>query len=165
MRTIVIAVTIGAVALLGCGGGTSTVTDGTRSTYGVFLLVGDAERCDLVTHVIPEAGAPRSAFQALRALLAGPDGDEDDVGTATMFTAATAGMVRSVTVEDGTAFVDFEDFRQIIPNASASCGSQALLAQLDATVEQFPGTERAVYSFNGDRAAFYEWLQREPPEA
>jgi hypothetical protein len=61
------------------------------------------------------------------------------------------------------AYVDFEDFRRVIPNASASCGSALLLAQLDRTVTQFPTVDRAVYSFEGDADAFYEWLQRSAP--
>jgi hypothetical protein len=59
--------------------------------------------------------------------------------------------------------VDFRNFSRLIPNASSSCGSAMLLAQLNRTATQFPTVRRAVYSFNGDRHAFYEWLQREPP--
>jgi hypothetical protein len=33
------------------------------------------------------------------------------------------------------------------------------------TATQFPSVRRAVYSFNRDRRAFYEWLQRNAPEA
>ena len=41
-----------------------------------------------------------------------------------------------------------------------------LLAQLDRTAMQFPIVGRVIYSFNGTRRAFYEWLQRaEPPVA
>ena len=35
---------------------------------------------------------------------------------------------------------------------------------LDSTATQFPTVDRVVYSFGGDIAAFYEWLQRTPPE-
>lgn len=38
-----------------------------------------------------------------------------------------------------------------------------LLAQLDRTATQFPTVRRAIYSFNGSRHAFYEWLQLSPP--
>ena len=50
------------------------------------------------------------------------------------------------------------------PTASTSCGSALLLAQLDRTARQFVAVKRAIYSFNGSRRVFYEWLQREPPE-
>jgi hypothetical protein len=72
-------------------------------------------------------------------------------------------MLRLVSLSQGVAAIDFEDFRRTIPNASSSCGSALLLAQLDRTAMQFPTVSRAVYSFNGSRRAFYEWLQLSPP--
>ena len=44
-----------------------------------------------------------------------------------------------------------------------SCGSAMLLAQLDRTATRFPTVTRAVYSFDGSRRAFYEWLQMTTP--
>jgi hypothetical protein len=35
---------------------------------------------------------------------------------------------------------------------------------LSRTARQFSAVKRAIYSFDGSRRAFYEWLQREPPE-
>lgn len=49
-------------------------------------------------------------------------------------------------------------------NASAWCGSAALLAALDATLAQIPGVRGGRYSFAGDEAAFYGWLQMAPPD-
>jgi hypothetical protein len=72
-------------------------------------------------------------------------------------------MLRSVAIVRGTARVDFRDFSRVVPNASSSCGSALLLAQLDRTATQFPTVRRAVYSFDGSVRAFYEWLQRSPP--
>jgi hypothetical protein len=72
-------------------------------------------------------------------------------------------MLRGVNLVHGVASIDFKDFRRIIPGASSSCGSALLLAQLDRTATQFPTVDRAVYSFNGSRSAFYEWLQLSPP--
>jgi hypothetical protein len=72
-------------------------------------------------------------------------------------------MLRSARVSAGVAYVDFRDFSRVIPNASSSCGSALLLAQLNRTAVQFPTVQRAVYSFNGSRSAFYEWLQRAAP--
>jgi hypothetical protein len=37
------------------------------------------------------------------------------------------------------------------------------ITQLDRTAKQFPTVRRAIYSFNGSRKAFYEWLQLWPP--
>jgi len=72
-------------------------------------------------------------------------------------------MLRSVRITKGVAYVDLRNFSRVIPNASSSCGSALLLAQLDRTAKQFPNVRRSVYSFNGSARAFYEWLQRSPP--
>ena len=48
-------------------------------------------------------------------------------------------------------------------NASTSAGSALLLAQLDATLTQFPTVEATRYSFDGDQEAFYSWLQLAVP--
>ncbi|MFH0750696.1 MAG: hypothetical protein V2B17_02560, partial [Chloroflexota bacterium] len=60
--------------------------------------------------------------------------------------------------------VSSRDLRRLRPNASSSCGSTALLAALDATLAQLPGIRGARYSFGGDEAAFYEWLQMAAPD-
>ena len=100
---------------------------------------------------------------AMRALLAGPTVHERRAGYGGWFSAKTAGALLSVTIRHRVAYVDFADFSRLIPNASSSCGSALLLAQLGRTATQFPTVERAVYSFNGSRRAFYEWLQRDAP--
>ncbi len=81
-----------------------------------------------------------------------------------LFGPPTADALLDVVVVDGIARVSFRDLRQILPNASAACGSAALLAALDATLAQVPGVRGARYSFGGDEAAFYEWLQMAPPD-
>lgn len=72
-------------------------------------------------------------------------------------------MLRSVRLSQGIASIDFRDFRRVIPNASSSCGGALLLAQLNRTATQFPTVRRAIYSINGSRRTFYEWLQLSPP--
>ena len=66
-------------------------------------------------------------------------------------------------ISRGVARIDLRDLRRIIPNASTSCGSALLLAQLDRTARQFPTVRRAIYSFDGSVSAFYEWLQLSAP--
>lgn len=95
----------------------------------------------------------------MRALLRGPTAAERRRGYGGWFSSRTTGMLRSVRIADGVAFVDFANFSRIIGNASSSCGSSLLLAQLDRTAKQFPTVCRTVYSFNGSVRAFYEWLQ------
>ena len=100
---------------------------------------------------------------ALNALLRGPTAAEREDGVVSAFSHRTAGLVNSVRLADGVAYVDFDDFRGIIPGSSSSCGSTSLLAELNHTAKQFDSVDRAVYSFEGSTNAFYNWLQMEPP--
>ena len=142
-----------------------TTSTAERESFELYMLpieVGDD--CSDVVAVTRPATAGGGVADALDQLLAGPTADEaDDVRS--WFSEETVGMLNSVTVEDGVAEVDFQDFASLIPNASTSCGSASLLAQLDQTVLQFPEIDRALYSFDGDREAFYEWLQLSSPES
>ena len=59
-------------------------------------------------------------------------------------------------IDGARALVSFRrTLPDVIPNASSSCGSIGLLAQLDRTATQFAGIEEAWYSLEGDRAALY----------
>ncbi len=120
-------------------------------------------RCDRVLPRPRTVAKPAVLTGAMRALLAGPTAAERSAGYRGWFTARTRGMLRGARVAGGVAYVDFGDLRRIIPNASSSCGSATLLAQLDRTALQFPTVRRTVYSINGSRTAFYEWLQRSAP--
>jgi spore germination protein GerM len=113
------------------------------------------------TRTVPYTRAVATA--AMTQLLAGPTAAERNAGYSSWFSSQTAGMLRVIRISGGTAHADFRDFRLIIPNASSSAGSKALLDELDATLKQFPTVHSTVYSFNGNVAAFYEWLQRVPP--
>jgi spore germination protein GerM len=134
------------------------------ASFDVFLLEDDTDECDAAVGVPREATVEGAPADALAQLLAGPTPEEEQQGLRSWFSEETEGMLHSVVVTDGVAEVDFDDFSGIIPNASTSCGSAGLLAQLDRTILQFPEIEEAVYSFEGDRDAFYEWLQRSAPE-
>ena len=120
-------------------------------------------RCDRVLPVTRRVPAPAVLRGAMAALLRGPTVTERRQRYGGWFSAKTARMLRSVRLAAGVAYIDLRDFRRLIPNASSSCGSALLLAQLDRTATQFPTVRLAVYSFNGSRRAFYEWLQRSPP--
>lgn len=98
---------------------------------------------------------------SLTALLAGPTREERDASISSWFSAATAGLLRSVTVgAGGHAIVDFDArLSSVIPGASTSFGSAVLLSQLDATVLRFRTVESVEYRLDGDCAAFNEWLQ------
>ncbi|WP_127507775.1 Gmad2 immunoglobulin-like domain-containing protein [Actinoplanes solisilvae] len=121
----------------------------------------DPAKVVAVRRIVPRTSKVGTA--SLKQLLAGPTKAERQSGYWSFFSPATAGKLQSLRIDDGVARADFRDLRTIIPNASSSSGSIALLAELDHTLKQFRTVRTTVYSFNGDVAAFYEWLQREVP--
>lgn len=107
--------------------------------------------------IVPRASGVLRA--SLEQLLAGPTDGERAAGFTSWFSASTAGALVDVTISGGDATVDLTDLRSVIPNASASAGSQLLLSQLDATVFQHPTVRSVIYRIEGDCEAFTEWLQ------
>lgn len=128
-----------------------------------FSNDGLGDPCGEVFPVQREVAAEDPIGEAVRALLAGPSEAETAQGYSSWFSSDTAGMLHGYRSEAGIVYVDFADFSSVIPNASTSCGSAALLAALDNTLQQFDGVEEARYSFDGSAEAFYEWLQRAAP--
>ena len=137
------------------------------SSVRVLLFFGrrDSQRCDAVVAVDRLVRPPRVLHGTMAALLREPTQRERSAGVFSWFSAKTAGLLRGVRVSEGVAHVDFRNFSRIIPNASTSCGGTALLAQLNRTAARFPSVRRAIYSCDGSRAAFYQWLQLDPPSA
>lgn len=151
-------------AALGAAGASPPVGAADSMVVSVFAPRGvPGASCARVLPLPRRVAAPAVLTGAMRALVAGPTAAERARGYGGWFSRRTAGVVRSVRVSRGTAFVDFRDFSRVIPNASSSCGSSLLLAQLDRTARQFPTVRRTVYSFDGSRRSFYEWLQRAVP--
>ena len=136
---------------------------GRTHAVSIFAPRGTSTSCGRVLPLKRVVVRPRLLRGAMQALLAGPTRAERSRGYAGWFSIETAGHLRAVRISDGVAYIDFRSFASHIPNASTSCGSTLLLAQLDRTATQFTAVRRAVYSFDGSRRAFYEWLQREPP--
>jgi putative hemolysin len=144
-----------------CQPGTADATDVPVEVFFSNKDLGDP--CGEVFPVTREVGAGDQIDGALQALVARPSDAERSQGYGGWFSPETADVVRSVQVDAGTVRVDFADLRRLIPNASSSCGSAGLLAQLDATLLQFPDVDATVYAIDGSSAAFYEWLQMETP--
>ncbi len=130
----------------------------------VYFSRSGVAACTAVYPVPRLVQPPQVLAGAMTALLAGPTAVERAAGYTSFFSSATAGMLNYAHVDpSGTARIDFANFSTLIPNASSSCGSQALLAALDRTATQFASVTWAVYSFNGNVSAFYNWLQLAPP--
>lgn len=155
----------------GCGGPTDQPTTETYPPPAtvdvpVYLSNGpDMLDCAAVAPVTRTVDADDPVTGALEALLAGPTPAEVEAGFTSWFTDATERMLLAVNVDAaGTAYVVFADLRPVIPNVSTSCGSAALLAQLDTTLLAFDHIQDTRYAL-ADQPAFYEWLQLDDPGA
>ena len=135
----------------------------TKHTVWIYAPRGTSQSCTRVLPLMQTVASPAVLTGAMRALLAGPTAAERARGYGGWFSQKTAGHLRGVRIGDGVAYVDFRNFAREIPNASSSCGSALLLAQLDRTAKQFPTVRLAVYSLDGSRRVFYEWPQRDEP--
>jgi spore germination protein GerM len=143
----------------------ATTTEAVPTAEVTMYFSRDGDDCSEVEAVTRTVESGVTLELALRDLLAGPTEAERAAGFGSWFSADTAGMLRSVEVDDGVALVSFDSsLREVISGAASSCGSANLLAQLDATVGEFDEVDRAVYALDGDVDAFYEWLQMESPE-
>ncbi len=128
--------------------------------YGNTELNPGMEDCSLVFPVereVPETeGVARAA---LNELFGGPTEAEEAQGYSSFFSDETADILKSVYVEEGTAYVDIEDIRTIIPSASSSCGSAQITAEIETTLKQFPTVERVIIAIDSDPEIFYGWVQ------
>ncbi len=151
----------------GPGDGSRVVVDvahrwpaGPTTAVDVFFSTGDGSDCAEVSAFPRTAAKTRGVARlALDQLVAGPTVEEEARGAGSVFSAQTVGAIRSIDLDDGLLVVDFRDVRGELSNASTSCGSQALLAQLNATVFQFPTVRRVRYQIDGSCNAFAEILQ------
>jgi hypothetical protein len=134
-----------------------------KRAVSIYVPRGSSSDCARVLPLRRLVDARTPLKGAMQALLAGPTKAERARGYRGWFSAKTAAHLMSVRISSRVAFIDFRSFARDIPNASASCGSALLMAQLDRTAKQFPTVERTMYSFDGSPRAFYEWLQRDVP--
>jgi sporulation and spore germination protein len=154
-----------AVAALAAVASVRAATQSAIKTRSVSIYAphGANSICARVLPLVRLVDARAPLKGAVRALLEGPTKTERAHGYGGWFSTRTGGHLRSVRIASGVAYIDFKSFAHDIPNASSSCGSALLLAQLDRTALQFSSVKRAVYSFDGSTAAFYEWLERSAP--
>ncbi len=142
-----------------------TTPKGVRTVEVFFANDQLGDPCEDVFAVPREVPAAATLRGALEALLAGPTDAERAEGYGGWFGPDTAHLLDGVRLDGDRALVSFiASLPHVIPNASASCGSTALLGALDATVTQFPEVTEAWYDLEGDRAAFYGWLQYAAPD-
>jgi spore germination protein GerM len=140
----------------------STTTQSTElQTVEVAFTALGGECDDVIAFERQIDSSQESIVAAFESLVAGPTAEEKASGADSFFSADTSGMVVSAAIDQELLVVDFEDLRSVIPNASTSCGSMALLAQLNTTAFRFDRIERVRYQIEGSCDTFANWLQRE----
>jgi spore germination protein GerM len=150
--------TLVAMASLGAGAATTTLL----VYFNNERLASKPDDCAIVFEV--RRAIPRTegvAAAALRQLFAGPTEAEREAGYRSPFSAATAGLLRRVFIIDGTAYVDLNDPRALLPGATSSCGAAEFGSQIERTLRQFSTVRRVIVAIDGDPRRYYEWLDLE----
>ena len=127
-----------------------------QTEVDVYFGMTGADACvadQPVTREVEGAGVARGAITEL---LEGPDSRESNEGIRSPFTANTAGALNDITIVDGQARVDFDDFSAEVGNDS--CSKAAIVDSLNKTLFQFDTIASTLYSFDGDFEAWNTWL-------
>lgn len=132
--------------------------------YAFFTCADDDAVPPWDTHPVPRGAEAADPVRRLEAafigLLGGPTEAERAAGYTSWFSEETALALHGVSVEpDGTAVVDFADFRPFMGGASTSAGAAMLLSQLNATAFQVDDVAAVDYRIDGSCRLFWEWLQ------
>jgi hypothetical protein len=117
----------------------------------------DCSKVYSLNRIIPKTVEVAKA--ALKELFKGPTEEEKSQGYTSWFSKETQDILKSIKVKNGTAYVDLKDLRQMIPNASTSCGSAEFFAEVETTLQQFPTVDKVIFAIDGKPAPFYEWMQ------
>jgi spore germination protein GerM len=117
----------------------------------------DCSQVYSVERVIPAVSDTAEA--ALLQLFAGPTEKERTEGYVSTFSAATRSILKSVRIQEDTAYVNLVDIRPLLSSVSSSCGSSAFFAEVENTLREVAPVTRVIYAIDGEPSAFYEWVQ------
>ncbi len=140
--------------------------DQTVSRFNVYfnndVLTNGKTVCDAVFPV-PRSSpyASNTAVAALDMLFHGPTPDERSQGYRSFFSEKTAGLLRRLKIESGTAYVDLYGSYGELSGVTSSCGSAEFFSQIQRTLGEFPTIDRTIFAIEGDPRAFYNWMELE----
>jgi spore germination protein GerM len=116
----------------------------------------DCQKVAPVKRTIPKTASVATA--ALLELFKGPTPEEAKEYTG-FGPPETNGILKSVRVKGGAAYVNFNKaLYEQMGNATSSCGG-GFFSMIDATLMQFPTVKKVYYAVEGDTDGFYEWVQ------
>ena len=107
--------------------------------------------------IVPESA--NISEVTLQELVKGPTNEEKSQGYISWFSDKTRDIIKNVKTENGIAYVNLSDIRELIPNASASCGSTEFIAEIENSLKQFPNIKKVIFAIDKKPALFYEWIQ------
>ena len=109
------------------------------------------------SRTIPKTKAVATA--ALEELFKGTTKEEEGKEFWAFSPAETKGILKSVTVKNGGAYVNFtERIYEQMGTATTSCGG-GFFSSVEKTLLQFPTIKKVYYAVEGDTNGFYEWVQ------
>lgn len=107
--------------------------------------------------VIPKTSAVATA--AVREFLKGVNDEEKAKGFVSLDPRETDGILKSVNVKKGIAYVNFnKSVYEKTGTATTSCGG-GFFSSIDAILLEFPGVKKVFYAIEGKPADFYDWVQ------
>lgn len=121
--------------------------------------VEDCRDVKLLTRVISKtAGVARAALDEY---LKGPTAEEEARGFTGFGPPETTGVLKSIKIKNGAAYIDFDKkIMEQLGAASSSCGG-GFFVGLEKTLTQFSTIkkDKVFYAIDRDVAAFYDWVQ------
>lgn len=117
----------------------------------------DCSKVFPVTRRIPKTTSVATA--ALQELFKGTTKEEDAKQFSGFSAEETAGILKSVSVKNGAAYVNFtKRVYEQMGSATTSCGG-GFFAMVEETLYQFPTIKKAYYAIEGNTNDFYDWVQ------
>lgn len=130
-----------------------------RVYFSNMLKSSGTGQCDQVFPVGRVVSADRKIEASLEELLNGPTSREKNTGFTSFFSDKTKSALKNIRVVNGVVYLNLNDIRRVIPNASSSCGSAQLLVQIDTTAKQFSEVKKVIVAIDGKPSVFYDWIQ------
>jgi Sporulation and spore germination len=126
--------------------------------------VGTSEDCSKVSPVTRTVPVKPTPTIAVRELVRGLKPSEKKKGLSSVFSAETADIVQRVRNVKGNVYVSFTPKAlTTLNNAGTSCGRDQFFAQMEKTLNQFPGVKNVVFAVDSKPADFYSLLELECP--
>lgn len=120
--------------------------------------IDDCNKVFPVTRKIPKTTATAKA--SLMELFKGATKDEEAKGYGGMPTEDTNGILKSINVKNGAAYVNFTNLLLTqMGTATTSCGGGQYFGMIESTLKQFPTIKKIYYAVEGNADEFYEWAQ------